>query len=820
MSPVPFGPALASLTDQLPALVGLFDRSGSVSFGNAPLGRLAGAAGDPRGVTIDDFQGLDEAGRAALKAMVQRALASGEPTSGEVSVAGADGAPRLYAVRVDGLRGPDGAVDQAVLVGVDVTDAADLRQRLSRGAAAGGPRAEHLPQNIIRYDLSGRATYANRELGERLLIVGGSVIGRRPHEVAPVGAPGMDAYERALDRVLATGEPAAVELPALERSGRACVHAIELSAERDATGRITGALAVGRDVTEQVRAREALAQKEREFRSLAENAGDIIIRWDPRAVTLYVNPAFEALYPGQGRGFVGRRPTELARRNPGPMRALEDRVLQVAAEARADLMELRFTHPQTGRRSVHELRLVPEFDARGAVCSVLGIGRDVSEKIAHLETIESLLHVDTLTQLANRRALRDRMTGLLSSAQRRHCRVGLLLLDLDQFKAINDGLGHSAGDELLVEVARRLRTAARPEDLLARLGGDEFVVVAPDLEDTAALLALARQLHAALSTPVTVAAREVRVTLSIGIASFPDDGLTLEELLANADAAMYEAKRAGRGGTSAYTPALGESVRRRLALEQSLRAAIAGGQLELHYQARVDQRPPVRTVGAEALVRWRHPTMGLLPPDAFVPLAEESDTIVELGRWVLHEAVRAVVQWNARGEAPLHVAVNVSPRQFRTEGFAREVADTLARAHCEPAWLWIEITEGALVSDPTRLQRALDELREIGVRISIDDFGTGYSALNYLARFPIDQLKIDKSFVHSIGRSTRDDELLKAFMAIAAALRLEVVAEGVETDVQAGFLLRQGCTQAQGWLYGRPLPEDAFVQALRAPAAG
>jgi len=304
---------------------------------------------------------------------------------------------------------------------------------------------------------------------------------------------------------------------------------------------------------------------------------------------------------------------------------------------------------------------------------------------------------------------------------------------------------------------------------------------------------VAAKLHAALAHPMALREREVRTTASVGVALYPQDGLTLEELLANADAAMYVAKRSGPGRTEYYRTELGEAVRHRLLIEQTLRHACHGDGLELHFQPQMSVQDARRVVGAEALLRWNHPTLGALSPDAFIGVAEETELIRPLGRWVLRNAVAAAVRWNRGRSEPLHVSVNVSTRQFGDEMLPGFVDEVLTETGCDPRWLWIEITESALLQDCSGVQRTLEALRARGVRIAIDDFGTGYSALNYLARLPLDGIKIDKSFVHGIGRS------------------LEVVAEGVETTEQATFLREQGCPLAQGWLFGRPVEEARFL---------
>jgi diguanylate cyclase (GGDEF)-like protein/PAS domain S-box-containing protein len=562
-----------------------------------------------------------------------------------------------------------------------------------------------------------------------------------------------------------------------------------------------------------------LARKEREFRTLAENAGDNIVRWDRHGRLLYLNPAMRRVFGHTPERALGRTPSSLAQDVDIDLLPVEQAIARVVCSGEQEMIELRFRQPGRESDVVHQIRLVPERDEAGQVATVLGFGRDITEKIAQLELIESLVRTDPLTQLANRRALVERAPALLALAQRRGTRAVLMLLDLDQFKAINDGLGHGAGDELLLVVARRLAACLRATDLLVRLGGDEFVVVSPDVDDDRALGGLAARLHAALAAPVEVLGRAVRISASIGVAVFPHDGDGIDALLAQADTAMYHAKRSGRARTEYFRAELGEAVQRRLVLEQSLRDASDGKGFHLLFQPVVNLDNPARVLGAEALLRWQHPTLGLVMPDDFIPLAEETGTIVPLGRWVLRAAADAVVRWNRGRREPLHISVNVATRQIVDDTLPQVLDDVLAATGCDPCWIGLEITESALLEDSARVQQTLEGLRERGIRVAIDDFGTGYSALNYLGRFPLDALKIDKSFVQRLGCSARDDELVKAFVAMSGALNLSTVAEGVETQMQSDTLLRLGCRLAQGWRFGRPMHEAAFLAAVDAAAA-
>jgi len=812
--------AFRALAENSPDVIVRYGTDGRVVYCNRELARrrqvdAQAIVGRRRGESIN----ADAQQRAAYEQLVDRVLRTGESGSIDLLERDALGEMRAHNLVVVAERDDQGAICGAMAVGRDITDLVRMRELLAARERDFRTLAENSPDNIIRYGLDGRAVYCNREIEQRVSVTAARIVGRTPMEAAPPGMIGGEAYEQQLMRTLATGVGGTVELVVPHPNGEMRVHSVVFASEHHASGAICGAVAVGRDVTDMVRMQQVLAAKEREFRTLAENAGDNIARWGPDARLRYVNPALARLLARSANEVLGLTPSQALQTNGADLIPMEHAIRRVARVGHEEMVELRFTAPGSQTSVVHQVRLVPERDEPGNVCSVLGIGRDISERIAQVEMIESLLHADPLTKLANRRALQQRASGIFATAERHHSRVGVLVLDLDQFKAINDGIGHSAGDELLCEVARRLETCLRANDLLVRLGGDEFVVIAPDMDAPELVGTVSSRLHMALAQPVALRERDVRTTASIGVAVYPQDGTGLEELLANADAAMYAAKRSGRARTEYYRAELGEAVRRRLLLEQTLRHACDGSGLELYFQPQVMLHDARHLVGAEALLRWHHPALGLLTPDSFIALAEETDLICPIGRWVLRTAVEAVVRWNRGLRQPLHVAVNVSTRQFIDDDLPKFVGDVLAETGCSPCSLWIEITESALLDDSPRVRQALEELRARGVRIAIDDFGTGYSALNYLARFPIDCLKIDKSFVHGIGRSRRDDELVKAFIAMAAALNVAMVAEGVETPDQAAFLLDQGCSLAQGWLFGRPVPEERFRVGLPASPA-
>lgn len=425
---------------------------------------------------------------------------------------------------------------------------------------------------------------------------------------------------------------------------------------------------------------------------------------------------------------------------------------------------------------------------------------------------------DALTGLPNRVLLEDRLTQAVAHADRDGRLFALMVCDLDRFKTVNDSLGHHAGDELLQEVARRLTGLVRTVDTVARLGGDEFVLLVTSIEDTDDAKRVAAKAIEVLQAPVRIAGLDVHTSPSIGIAFYPSDGTTIEALTAHADAAMYCAKQRGRGNVQCFAVGMDAGSEERVQLESDLHQAIVQKQFELYYQPKVNTSSgAVRS--AEALIRWRHPTRGLIAPDGFIPLAEECGLIGEIGEWVVREACRQARAWQDAGLPPMRISVNLSPSQFRGSGLTQRISRALEDMGLEPHYLEIELTESAVMSDPEESITILEQLSEMGVLVSVDDFGTGYSSMSYLRRLPIDKLKIDRVFINEIVSRPEDASIVRAIVSLAHSLRLKVVAEGVETHAQLDFLKAVGCDEYQGYHFSRPVPAAEFERLVRTNAA-
>jgi diguanylate cyclase len=421
---------------------------------------------------------------------------------------------------------------------------------------------------------------------------------------------------------------------------------------------------------------------------------------------------------------------------------------------------------------------------------------------------------DSLTGLPNRVLLDDRLTQAMAHADRDGRSFALLVFDLDRFKLINDSLGHRAGDELLQEVARRLTGVVRTGDTVARFGGDEFVLVGTSIADAEDAAGLANRAIEALQAPVRIGGIDVHASPSIGIAIYPTDGVSIEALLAHADAAMYCAKQRGHGNVQRYAPGMNAGSEDRVQLESDLHNAITLKQFELYYQPKVDTRTgAVRS--AEALIRWMHPKRGIVSPADFIPLSEECGLIGTIGEWVIREACRQARAWQDDGMPPLRVSVNLSASQFRESGLVDSIRRALDDAGLQARYLEVELTESAVMSDPEQSIAILEQLSTMGVLVSVDDFGTGYSSMSYLRRFPIDKLKIDRVFIDEIVSRPEDASIVRAIVSLAHSLHLKVVAEGVETPAQLEFLKATGCDEYQGYHFSRPLPASDFERLIR-----
>ncbi|PTB18715.1 diguanylate cyclase [Trinickia symbiotica] len=570
-------------------------------------------------------------------------------------------------------------------------------------------------------------------------------------------------------------------------------------------GTVIGVLGSYTDTTDRKRSDLALRLQSR---ALDASVNAIVITGPAEGghVIEYANPAFKRITGYEPAEVIGHDARLLQRddREQDGLIAIREG-LAANREVSAVLRNYR----KDGALFWNQLYVAPVPDTDGRITHHIGVINDVTELIRYQEQLEYQANYDSLTRLPNRILLRER----LQQSMARGIELAVVFVDLDGFKNVNDSLGHSVGDRLLGVVAERLARTVQAGDTVARHGGDEFVIVLTELVGDGALVKWMERVRAVISEPVMLDGTELYVGCSMGASLFPQDGEDVETLLKKADLAMYRAKDMGRNTFQLYQPEMNTSVGARLSLERRLRRALRDGEFLLHYQPQVDIGTG-RIVGMEALVRWHDPEVGLVPPSAFIPVAEESGLIGPLSEWVLREACRQNKAWQDEGLPPARVSVNLSARQFQQRDIAKLVMSILEETGLEPRYLELELTESTIMRNAEEAVIMLNELHALGIGLAIDDFGTGYSSLSYLKRFPVDRLKIDRSFVSDIGDSSDDETITSAIIALAHSLDLQVIAEGVETAAQLDFLKARACHEMQGYYFARPMPQDAIPQLL------
>ncbi len=544
---------------------------------------------------------------------------------------------------------------------------------------------------------------------------------------------------------------------------------------------------------------------------------DAVYVKDLQGCYLLVNQATAAFLDMPADQILGRTDQQLFSAPSAARMRQQDQLVMRAG--RTQTSEEHLTLPD-GRQALFLSTKGPLLDSAGHATGIFGISRDVTERKLAEERIEHLAHFDVLTGLPNRVQLDESARQAILKAQCEGRKLAVMFLDLDRFKDINDSLGHSIGDALLVRLARRLRLTLRAEDMVARLGGDEFIFLLHG-DDIDALPRVAQKILDTVLEPFAVEQHELSVSASIGVAVYPQDGKDLETLVRCADSAMYRAKQNGRNGYCFFTSDLEDEAVRRMQIVGALRHALDNRELSVHYQPQVDAHDG-RIVGAEALLRWQHPTLGSVSPAEFIPAAEDSGLMLSIGEWVLRQAVRQMRTWLDQGMAPFMMAVNLSTTQFRHPDLPQLVSSILAQEQLEPQYLELELTEGTAMHDPLAAIAVMDKLHELGVRMAIDDFGIAYSSLSYLKKFKIYKLKIDQSFVRDISTDPDDRAIVAAIINLARSLGLHTIAEGVEHPAQLEYLRAQGCDEIQGFYYSRPLTAvqfEAYVSERRLRAA-
>ena len=554
---------------------------------------------------------------------------------------------------------------------------------------------------------------------------------------------------------------------------------------------------------------DALQEGEARFRALVQNSFDIITIHDSNGVTTYESPAASRILGYPPGTLIGKTPFEtLHPKDVARARTAFDALIK--GDISVAPVVLRFRHADGSWIHLEALgnNLLDHPGIRGIVLT----SRDITERTRAEERVQYLANYDVLTGLPNRFLMQDRLTQVIANAHRNRLRVALMHIDLDRFKVVNETLGHYVGDALLKQAAERIRKAIRDADTVARVGGDEFTLVFPNVTSLQNLSAAAEVVLDELARAFPGDGQDLFVSASVGISLYPDDAGSVDELIKHADGAMSSAKHLGRNNFQFYTAGMNQEVQDRMQIEAGLRTAIQRNELSLLYQPKIDLATR-RIFGAEALLRWNHPKLGMISPSRFVPVAEEAGLVGQIGEWVLNTACRQIREWQDAGHS-LQVAVNVSARQFQDYDVAELVMDIMRDTGALAQNLEIELTESAVMSDAEASIVTLERLAALGVQIAIDDFGTGYSSLSYLKRLPLDLLKIDQSFVRDISSDPNDAAIVRAIITLARSLGIMVIAEGVENEAQLAFLNAYGCQYAQGYLFGRPLTPLQLIELV------
>ena len=668
--------------------------------------------------------------------------------------------------------------------------------------------AENIPDPIFRYDTDAKRIYVNPAVEKISGMSADELLGKKPTQKTIVSAKDSELVKNSILKVVQTGKPDVVEVVFNAPDGRKIYYQDNHIPEFDSNGKVKSVLTIVRDIT----AEKMLATREEMFRTLAENSPDIIMRYDEEGTRIYANPAFS-----EQTGI----PQELVKNHKPEtqwgiyfkmlnMNASEyqRKIQQIIKTGESETISTESIILSTGQYIAHEVNIVAEKDTTGKIIGALAIGRNVTERKNIEKRIEFMSHHDPLTGFANRILAKERTAYFLTQAKQKGNKVALLFIDLDEFKTINDSLGHSMGDIMLKMVALRLEECITANDTISREGGDEFLIILSNINDTSEVESIANKLMQEFKQPFNLNNNLITASASIGIALYPDDGENFEQLLQSADAAMYKAKEIGKNNYCFYTQQMKDDLIGSFHIQNDLKNAIENKEFVLHYQPQIDLKQN-KIIGVEALIRWQHPTQGLISPINFISIAESSGLIVPIGEWVMLEACKQAALWNKQGKN-IVVAVNVSAVQFKRGNLNEIVKNTLQVTGLDPQYLELELTESILIHDTENVLNTIKTIKELGIKLSIDDFGTGYSSLSYLKRFAVDKLKIDQSFIRDLLNDQEDASIVKTIIQMAKSFNLRSIAEGVENSDVLEIIKQFGCDEVQGYHFAKPMALNDF----------
>lgn len=694
---------------------------------------------------------------------------------------------------------------------VDVTQAARRESAMHEAEQRLRTLIDNMPDVVLFKDGEGRWVEANHAAQRVFDLTPGIYRGKTDGEIAlkkPLQSYMLNLFQQSDHVAWESRESHRSDEILHDQDGREQVFDTIKAPIFHPDGSRRGLVIIGRDVTDRKQAERDLALAKQVF----EHSAESIVVTDRNNCIVSVNPAFVHTTGYAAEDVIGKKPSVL---RSGAHDEHFYEVMWSAILTKGNWSGEIIDRRKDGSTYPKWLSISAVRGADGEIENFIALFSDISERKAVEQRIRYLAEHDFLTGLPNRVLLTDRVSQAITFARRNRTRLALMFLDLDRFKSINDTLGHNVGDELLRAVTKRLLAHVRASDTVSRLGGDEFVLLLLEVVDEESVARLARNLLDALVEPVLVGEHELNVSGSIGIAMYPEHGQDIDTLMKSADTAMYQAKAAGRNAYAFFSAEMDVAARCRHEVESALRHALARNEFILHYQPQADVAGG-GVVALEALLRWNRPGIGLVPPDDFIPVAEESGLIVPITEWILEEVCRQLRQWRDSGMVHVPVAINLSPVQFRREGLYEIAMEKVKQYGLVPGDIEFEITENVLMLNTDTVMRTLDRLRAAGFHLIIDDFGTGYSSLSYLKRFPVVKLKIDRSFVRDVSDDPDDAAIAGAIIGMARSLKLGVVAEGVEKNEQLEFLRQEQCKSMQGYLLSRPLPADELERVLKA----
>ncbi|HET7547555.1 MAG TPA: EAL domain-containing protein [Usitatibacter sp.] len=797
---------LRAIVESSPIAIFTTDRQGLVTFWNPAAERTFGFT---REQALGHFAPFVPPDRHAEAHDLRERILGGEVLDGlQLERVRADGSAMVIRGSAAPLRDGEERVVGILVACVDVTETRRAAEELERHLHFTRALIDAIPNPVYYKDLAGRYRVHNRAWAELFggteNWIGRTVFDMYPPEIARV----HDERDRTLfDRPASTTYE--VRMPTVSGETRQMLYNKVSFVDRE--GEVAGLIGVVTDVTRYKETERALEASEARFRVLTESSLDLISVVEADGRVRYQSGALRSLLGYDPAETVGKNVFEMVHRDDAEhFRAALRRIIE-SRQSTAPI-ELRLRHRDGNWRT---------FESLGTNCldnphigGVVFNSRDVTDRKVIQQRIQHLAYHDNLTGLPNRSLLQDRLAHAIARAERSHRKVAVLFIDLDNFKNINDTLGHDVGDELLRQVARRLSDCVRVEDTIARQGGDEFIVLLDSLEDSRGASLVAQKVLNGLRLPFSLGATEQHVSASVGISLYPEDGRDAQTLMKNADTAMFHGKSLGKNTYQFFTSQMNIAVKRRMTLESALRRAVVQKDFVLHYQPQINLETG-EVIAVEALVRWKTEDSGTVMPGDFIPLAEETGLINEIGEWVLREGCRQAKEWQDQGLPARRMAVNLSARQFADRGFFDMVTRVLADTRLDPSCLELEITESQVMRQTEGVMTLLNRLSKMGVHLAIDDFGTGYSSLSYLKRLPIQKLKIDQSFIRDITVDPNDTAIVVAIINMARSLDLETIAEGVETAGQLALLRSKGCRLGQGFYFSAPVRGEALYPLLR-----